>query len=71
MCGLPSVMAPLLSPTERECAWHAAPGMEEHAAFCRTYDGYGAFCSCHEPPWSPRPASPVRVVGLCHTCVSD
>ncbi|XP_045116725.1 protein O-linked-mannose beta-1,2-N-acetylglucosaminyltransferase 1-like isoform X2 [Portunus trituberculatus] len=44
---------------ERKCVWHAAPGMEDHAAFCRTYDGYGAFCSCHEPPWSPRPASPV------------
>ncbi|XP_063882204.1 protein O-linked-mannose beta-1,2-N-acetylglucosaminyltransferase 1-like [Scylla paramamosain] len=41
------------------CTWHAAPGMEERAAFCSTYDGYGAFCSCHEPPWSPRPASPV------------
>ncbi|XP_050715411.1 protein O-linked-mannose beta-1,2-N-acetylglucosaminyltransferase 1-like isoform X2 [Eriocheir sinensis] len=44
---------------EPRCGWHAAPGMEQHAAFCRAFDGYGAFCSCHEPPWSPRPASPV------------
>ncbi|XP_045116727.1 protein O-linked-mannose beta-1,2-N-acetylglucosaminyltransferase 1-like [Portunus trituberculatus] len=51
----------LIIPRRRRqrCTWHAAPGMEEHATFCRTYDGYGAFCSCHEPPWSPRHASPV------------
>ncbi|CAL4121125.1 unnamed protein product, partial [Meganyctiphanes norvegica] len=38
-----------------ECNWYKTAGMEQHAAFCNSYGGYGSFCSCHQP-WMSTPA---------------
>nr|XP_053634850.1 LOW QUALITY PROTEIN: protein O-linked-mannose beta-1,2-N-acetylglucosaminyltransferase 1-like [Cherax quadricarinatus] len=45
---------------EQRCGWYSAAGMQERATFCDTYDGYGDFCTCHDPPWSPLPQNPVE-----------
>ncbi|XP_045596267.2 protein O-linked-mannose beta-1,2-N-acetylglucosaminyltransferase 1-like [Procambarus clarkii] len=42
------------------CGWYGVAGLQERAAFCDTYDGYGDFCTCHHPPWSPLPQHPVE-----------
>ncbi|XP_069187638.1 protein O-linked-mannose beta-1,2-N-acetylglucosaminyltransferase 1-like [Procambarus clarkii] len=42
------------------CRWYGVAGLQERAAFCDTYDGYGDFCTCHHPPWSPLPQHPVE-----------
>ncbi|XP_053630908.2 protein O-linked-mannose beta-1,2-N-acetylglucosaminyltransferase 1-like [Cherax quadricarinatus] len=43
-----------------QCGWYGAHGMEQRAAFCESYEGYGDFCSCVYPPWSPVPRHPVE-----------
>ncbi|XP_042210079.1 uncharacterized protein LOC121857897 [Homarus americanus] len=45
---------------ERQCGWYDKEEMRERATFCETYDGYGDFCSCDDPPWSPLPHNSVR-----------
>ncbi|XP_069946829.1 protein O-linked-mannose beta-1,2-N-acetylglucosaminyltransferase 1-like [Cherax quadricarinatus] len=45
---------------ERRCGWYSAAGMKERATFCETYDGYGDFCKCDDPPWSPYPQRKVE-----------
>ncbi|CAL4089591.1 unnamed protein product, partial [Meganyctiphanes norvegica] len=37
-----------------ECNWYKTAGMEQRAAFCNSYGGYGSFCRCHQP-WMPNP----------------
>ncbi|CAL4156680.1 unnamed protein product, partial [Meganyctiphanes norvegica] len=37
-----------------ECNWHTTAGMEQRAAFCNSYGGYGSLCRCHQP-WMPKP----------------
>nr|XP_053634675.1 protein O-linked-mannose beta-1,2-N-acetylglucosaminyltransferase 1-like [Cherax quadricarinatus] len=46
--------------SERRCGWYSAAGMKERATFCETYDGYGDFCKCDDPPWSPYPQRKVE-----------
>ncbi|XP_042222329.1 protein O-linked-mannose beta-1,2-N-acetylglucosaminyltransferase 1-like [Homarus americanus] len=52
------LMVPLTQ--ERQCGWYGEAGMRERATFCETYDGYGDFCSCDDPPWSPVPKNSVE-----------
>ncbi|KAG7178115.1 O-linked-mannose beta-1-2-N-acetylglucosaminyltransferase 1-like 10, partial [Homarus americanus] len=52
------LMVPLTQ--ERQCGWYGEAGMRERATFCETYDGYGDFCSCDDPPWSPVPKNSLQ-----------
>ncbi|KAG7161020.1 O-linked-mannose beta-1-2-N-acetylglucosaminyltransferase 1-like 34, partial [Homarus americanus] len=40
---------------EHRCGWYTEEGMQERATFCKIYEGYGTFCICDDPPWSPHP----------------
>ncbi|KAG7155648.1 O-linked-mannose beta-1-2-N-acetylglucosaminyltransferase 1-like 24, partial [Homarus americanus] len=51
------------TPPVRACAWYGQPELQERAAFCEKYEGYGDWCSCHHPTTiSPAHASPAPLV---------
>ncbi|XP_069950931.1 protein O-linked-mannose beta-1,2-N-acetylglucosaminyltransferase 1-like [Cherax quadricarinatus] len=33
----------------RWCGWYNLPELQQRAAFCQKYEGYGAFCQCQHP----------------------